>query len=77
MTYPWPSLARVAQPDVDAPIGIFDSGYGGLTVARAVIDEFFGSRRPSLTVIVPSYQEDARVIRMTLLSAALQDVPAG
>jgi glutamate racemase len=25
--------------DVDAPIGIFDSGYGGLTVARAVIDQ--------------------------------------
>ena len=39
MAYPWPSLARVAQPDVDAPIGIFDSGYGGLTVARAVIDQ--------------------------------------
>jgi glutamate racemase len=29
----------VAQVDVDAPIGIFDSGYGGLTVARAVIDQ--------------------------------------
>ncbi len=25
--------------DLDAPIGIFDSGYGGLTVARAVIDQ--------------------------------------
>ncbi len=25
--------------DVDAPIGIFDSGFGGLTVARAVIDQ--------------------------------------
>ena len=24
---------------VDAPIGIFDSGYGGLTVARAVLEE--------------------------------------
>lgn len=24
--------------DVDAPIGIFDSGFGGLTVARAVVD---------------------------------------
>ena len=23
----------------DAPIGIFDSGYGGLTVARAVLDQ--------------------------------------
>jgi glutamate racemase len=25
--------------DVDAPIGIFDSGVGGLTVARAVLDQ--------------------------------------
>ena len=25
--------------DTDAPIGIFDSGFGGLTVARAVIDQ--------------------------------------
>src|SRR3954471_12497839 len=27
------------QPGVDAPIGIFDSGVGGLTVARAVLDQ--------------------------------------
>ena len=25
--------------DIDAPIGIFDSGFGGLTVARSVIDQ--------------------------------------
>jgi len=34
--------AHRAQPlrlDADAPIGIFDSGVGGLTVARAVIDQ--------------------------------------
>lgn len=31
-----PYPARVQQ---DAPIGIFDSGYGGLTVARAVLDQ--------------------------------------
>jgi glutamate racemase len=29
----------VATPGIDAPIGIFDSGVGGLTVARAVIDQ--------------------------------------
>jgi glutamate racemase len=28
-----------SQPDADAPIGIFDSGVGGLTVARAVLDQ--------------------------------------
>jgi len=30
---------RVDPEDVDAPIGIFDSGFGGLTVARSVIDQ--------------------------------------
>ena len=29
----------IATGDVDAPIGIFDSGFGGLTVARSVIDQ--------------------------------------
>src|SRR6476660_2773716 len=32
-----PSLA--SRSVADAPIGIFDSGYGGLTVARAVLDQ--------------------------------------
>ncbi|HEY3527661.1 MAG TPA: glutamate racemase [Nocardioides sp.] len=27
------------RPTLDAPIGIFDSGFGGLTVARSVIDQ--------------------------------------
>ena len=27
------------RPPIDAPIGIFDSGFGGLTVARSVIDQ--------------------------------------
>jgi glutamate racemase len=31
--------ASVSQPSLDAPIGIFDSGFGGLTVARSVIDQ--------------------------------------
>ena len=31
-------------PDADAPIGIFDSGVGGLTVARAVIDQLPAER---------------------------------
>ncbi len=30
--------AGVAFPIVDRPIGMFDSGFGGLTVARALID---------------------------------------
>jgi cellulose synthase/poly-beta-1,6-N-acetylglucosamine synthase-like glycosyltransferase len=45
-------------------------------VPRSTIDSFFGERAPGLTVIVPSYREDASVIRQTLLSAALQEYPA-
>jgi glutamate racemase len=33
------ALLFVPSLTVDAPIGIFDSGFGGLTVARAVIDQ--------------------------------------
>lgn len=42
---------------------------------KSTIDEFFDHTAPTLTAIVPSYQEDARVIRNTLLSAALQEYP--
>jgi cellulose synthase/poly-beta-1,6-N-acetylglucosamine synthase-like glycosyltransferase len=42
---------------------------------RAILDQFFDATTPTLTTIIPSYQEDARVIRNTLLSAALQEYP--
>jgi glutamate racemase len=32
-------IRLLVVPAVDAPIGIFDSGFGGLTVARSVIDQ--------------------------------------
>jgi cellulose synthase (UDP-forming) len=44
-------------------------------VARAEIDSFFAESLPTMTVLVPSYREDLRVIRQTLLSAALQEYP--
>jgi glutamate racemase len=34
-----PGHAVGSRPVADAPIGIFDSGFGGLTVARAVLDQ--------------------------------------
>jgi cellulose synthase/poly-beta-1,6-N-acetylglucosamine synthase-like glycosyltransferase/chitodextrinase len=43
--------------------------------SRATLDQFYDTMRPTLTTIVPSYQEEARVIRKTLLSAALQEFP--
>jgi cellulose synthase/poly-beta-1,6-N-acetylglucosamine synthase-like glycosyltransferase len=42
---------------------------------RAILDQFYETTRPTLTTIIPSYQEDERVIRNTLLSAALQEYP--
>jgi cellulose synthase/poly-beta-1,6-N-acetylglucosamine synthase-like glycosyltransferase len=44
-------------------------------IPRAMIDEFFTERRPTLTALVPSYQEEPAVILMTLLSTALQEYP--
>ena len=44
-------------------------------VPRAVIDDAFYDRQPPMTVLVPSYREEIRTIRMTLLSAALQEYP--
>lgn len=43
--------------------------------SRAELSQPFERSAPSLTVLIPSYQEDERVIRMTLLSAALQEYP--
>ena len=56
-------------------LGFFYRSRAHRRVPRAGLDEFFDSTTPSLTVIVPSYQEDARVVRNTLLSAALQEYP--
>src|SRR6266540_6015977 len=33
-----PSASSTSEPMDDRPIGVFDSGFGGLTVARAMID---------------------------------------
>ena len=44
-------------------------------VPRSTIDDLIDASRPTMTVLVPSYREDDRVIRQTLLSAALQEYP--
>jgi cellulose synthase/poly-beta-1,6-N-acetylglucosamine synthase-like glycosyltransferase/EAL domain-containing protein (putative c-di-GMP-specific phosphodiesterase class I)/chitodextrinase len=44
--------------------------------SRSELEAFFDNRiAPTLTVLVPSYREEVRVIRSTLLSAALQEYP--
>jgi EAL domain-containing protein (putative c-di-GMP-specific phosphodiesterase class I)/cellulose synthase/poly-beta-1,6-N-acetylglucosamine synthase-like glycosyltransferase len=42
---------------------------------RAALDAFYDRETPTLTALVPSYREDARVIRNALLTAALQEYP--
>ncbi|WP_375480689.1 glycosyltransferase family 2 protein [uncultured Jatrophihabitans sp.] len=45
-------------------------------VPRAVIDAAFGADQlPTMTALIPSYREEHRTIRTTLLSAALQEYP--
>ncbi|MCB0872815.1 MAG: glycosyltransferase [Thermoleophilia bacterium] len=44
-------------------------------VPRKLIDDAFEREQPTLTVIVPSLREEPRVVRQTLLSAALQEYP--
>ncbi len=42
---------------------------------RKLIDDAFDRYNPTVTVIVPSLREEPRVVRQTLLSAALQEYP--
>ena len=44
-------------------------------VQRNKIDDFIETHAPSITVLVPSYREEERTIRQTVLSAALQEYP--
>jgi len=44
-------------------------------VPRAELDRHFAKNQPSITVLVPAVNEEASVVRKTLLSAALQEYP--
>ena len=69
-------LATSAMAYLITRIGFFYRSRAHTRASRAVLDAFFDQAAPPLTVLVPSYQEDERVIRTTLLSAALQEYPA-
>lgn len=56
-------------------IGFFYRSRSHHRTPRAALDEFLDGVVPTVTVLVPSYKEDERVIRTTLLSAALQEHP--
>jgi cellulose synthase/poly-beta-1,6-N-acetylglucosamine synthase-like glycosyltransferase len=69
------ALAASAMAYLVARLGFFARARTHRRAARAAIDEEFADGAPSLTMIIPSYQEDARVVRLTLLTAALQEYP--
>jgi len=56
-------------------LGFFYRSSDHHRATRRELEEFYEIATPTLTAIVPSYQEDTRVIRQTLLSAALQEYP--
>ncbi len=69
------ALTASAMAYLITRIGFFYRSRVHRRAPRAALDDFYEDGAPSLTVIVPSYQEDERVVRTTLLSAALQEHP--
>ncbi|MCW2549367.1 MAG: putative cellulose synthase catalytic subunit 2, partial [Mycobacterium sp.] len=57
-------------------LGFFYRARDHRRMPRAALESYFNRVQPSLTVIIPSYKEDVRIIRNTVLSAALQDYPS-
>ncbi|WP_239075379.1 EAL domain-containing protein [Planosporangium flavigriseum] len=68
-------LAASATAYLITRIGFFYRSRAHHRAPRIVLDNFLAGPTPSVTVLVPSYQEDERVIRTTLLTAALQEYP--
>jgi cellulose synthase/poly-beta-1,6-N-acetylglucosamine synthase-like glycosyltransferase len=68
-------LTASAVAYLTARLGFFYRARDHWRVPRADLERAFAEAAPSLTVLVPSYQEEGRVVRMTLLSAALQEYP--
>jgi EAL domain-containing protein (putative c-di-GMP-specific phosphodiesterase class I)/cellulose synthase/poly-beta-1,6-N-acetylglucosamine synthase-like glycosyltransferase len=68
-------LAASATAYLITRIGFFYRSRAHHRAPRIALDTFLAEATRSVTVLVPAYQEDERVIRTTLLSAALQEYP--
>src|SRR3982751_6083024 len=68
-------LAASATAYLITRVGFFYRSRQHHRAPRIVLDTFLQGATPSVTVLVPSSQEDERIIRTTLLSAALQEYP--
>ncbi len=68
-------LAASAIAYLFGRLGFYYRTKEGRRTPRAMLDEFYAERRPGVTALIPSYQEEPGVILMTLLSTALQEYP--
>jgi EAL domain-containing protein (putative c-di-GMP-specific phosphodiesterase class I)/cellulose synthase/poly-beta-1,6-N-acetylglucosamine synthase-like glycosyltransferase len=68
-------LAASATAYLITRIGFFYRSRAHQRAPRIALDNFLAGPTPSVAVLVPSYQEDERIIRTTLLTAALQEYP--
>ncbi|HEY5334379.1 MAG TPA: glycosyltransferase family 2 protein, partial [Solirubrobacterales bacterium] len=68
-------LAASATAYLFGRLGFYYRTKEGRRTPRAMLDDFYAERRPPVTALIPSYQEEAGVILMTLLSTALQEYP--
>jgi cellulose synthase/poly-beta-1,6-N-acetylglucosamine synthase-like glycosyltransferase len=68
-------LAASAVAYLFGRLGFYYRTKEGRRTPRAMLDEFYAERRPPVTALIPSYQEEPGVILMTLLSTALQEYP--
>jgi len=66
-------LTASASAYLISRLGYFERARTHRRIPRSTIDDFFDEGMPPITVIIPSYREDRRVVRQTLLSAALQE----
>jgi len=56
-------------------LGFYHRRRWHLAAARDVLERLYDKAAPTLTVLVPSYKEEPRVVWQTLLSAALTEYP--
>ena len=68
-------LACSALAYLTTRLGYYSRTRSHRRATRAELAQTFEGGAPTLTVLIPSYQEDERVNRMTVLSAALQEYP--
>lgn len=58
-----------------ARLGALQRQRGHVRVSRASLEEIYDANPPALTILIPSYREEPRVVFQTTLSAALVEFP--